>query len=90
MAKDRNEAVYVATDNNNFISYEANSGSKLWEVILNGTCKGTPVLYRKKIYIHTDAGYLYSIDILTGEIYKSVATMFPSKLAWLQTAAKYT
>ncbi|MCC7028813.1 MAG: PQQ-binding-like beta-propeller repeat protein, partial [Chitinophagaceae bacterium] len=88
LAKDRNEAVYVATDNNNFISYEANSGTKLWEVILNGTCKGTPVLYKKKIYIHTDAGYLYSIDILTGEIYKSVATMFPGKLALAANSGK--
>ncbi|HQW47256.1 MAG TPA: PQQ-like beta-propeller repeat protein, partial [Chitinophagaceae bacterium] len=46
-----------------------------------GTCKGTSVLYRKKVYVHTDQGYLYSIDILSGEIYKSAATLFPSTLA---------
>jgi outer membrane protein assembly factor BamB len=81
LTKDREEAVYVATDNNNFISYNAINGAKKWEVILNGSCKGTPVLYRKRIYIHTDANFLYSIDILTGEIARSTNTGFPSTLA---------
>lgn len=81
LPKDRYEAVYVATDNNNLISYDANTGNKLWEAILNGSCKGTPVLYKKKVYVHTNTGYLYSINIFTGEIYKSVATLFPSSLA---------
>ena len=81
LPKDRQEAVYVCTDNNNLISYQANSGAKLWEVILNGSCKGTPVLYRKKIYLHTGSGNLYSIDVITGKISREVATMFPSNSA---------
>lgn len=81
LPKDRYEAVFVTTDNNNLISYEANTGNKLWEVILDGTCKGTPVIYEKKVYLHTDGGFLFKVDILTGKIEDSVATMFPSKLA---------
>lgn len=78
LPKDRNEAVYVATNNNNFISYEANTGNKLWEVILNGTCKGTPVLYNKRIYIQSDGGFIYSINIFTGKVEKSATTSFLS------------
>lgn len=81
LAKDRVEAVYVTTDNNNFIGYQAYTGTKLFEVILTGSCKGTPVLYNQKIYVHTDAGFLYSIDMITGQIHNSTATLFPSHLA---------
>lgn len=68
----RKEAVYISTENNNLISYQYNTGEKLWEVILKGNAQSTPVLYNKKLYTITGNGYLYSIDILKGEIYREM------------------
>lgn len=65
----RKEAVYITTDNNNLISYNPYTGDKQWEVHFNGACEGVPVMYKKKLYLVTNAGWFYSVDILKGEIY---------------------
>lgn len=64
----RKEAVYIATNNNNLISYNPNSGVKQWEVHFNGASEGVPVMYKKKLYVVTNTGYFYEIDIIKGEI----------------------
>lgn len=56
------EAVFVTTDNNNIISYEANTGTKLWEMATAGNIDGTPVFYQGDLYALTSNGFLYSID----------------------------
>jgi outer membrane protein assembly factor BamB len=66
---DRKQAVYITTNNNNLISYNPYSGVKQWEVSLKGSCEGVPVLYKKKLYLISNTGYFYAIDILKGEIY---------------------
>jgi outer membrane protein assembly factor BamB len=66
---ERKEAVYITTNNNNLISYNPYTGAKQWEVILKGSCEGVPVLNKKKLYLITNTGYFYSIDILKGDIY---------------------
>lgn len=76
--KERKEAVIVATNNSTLISYDANNGSKIWEAILQGSCVGTPVLHQKRVYVHTNQGKLYSINILTGNIEKTFSTPFGS------------
>lgn len=78
LPSERKEAVIVCNDNSSIISYEATSGTKLWETKLNGICKGAPVLYNKKVYVHTDNGWLYQINVIKGTIDKSLSTMFPS------------
>ncbi|GBL35312.1 acyl-CoA synthetase family member 4 [Filimonas sp.] len=65
---DRKEAVYITTNNNNLISYNPYTGVKYWEVFFKGSSEGVPVLYKKKLYLTTNAGYFYAIDILKGEI----------------------
>lgn len=65
---DRKESVYITTNNNNLISYNPYTGSKQWEVFFKGVSQGVPVLYKKKLYLTTDAGYFYAVDILKGEI----------------------
>ncbi len=65
---DRKEAVYITTNNNNLISYNPFTGVKYWEVFFKGSCQGVPALYKKKLYLTTNAGYFYAIDILKGEI----------------------
>lgn len=77
----RKEAVYVTTNNNNLISYHPGTGAKQWEVNLKGSCEGVPVLYNKKLYLVTNAGYFYSIDILKGEIYLEKNIQKPNKLS---------
>jgi len=56
------EAVFISTENNNLISYEANTGTKLWEMSMAGNIDGTPVLYKGNLYALTSNGFLYSID----------------------------
>jgi len=68
LPNDRKASVYITTENNNLISYNPFTGVKQWEVMLNGVSDGVPVLYKKKLYVVTNAGYLYAIDIITGKI----------------------
>jgi outer membrane protein assembly factor BamB len=58
------EAVFVTTDNNNVVSYEANTGTKLWEIHTTGNVEGTPVYYKGNLYAYTNTGFLYSIDVV--------------------------
>ncbi|MBL7764503.1 MAG: PQQ-binding-like beta-propeller repeat protein [Chitinophagaceae bacterium] len=69
LPKDRINAVFVTTENNQLISYNATTGAKNWEVTLKGSAEGTPAFYNKKLYLATDAGYLYSIDVILGKIH---------------------
>ncbi len=78
LPKERKEAVIVAANNSTLISYDANKGTKLWEAVLSGNCKGTPVLYQKKVYVHTDNAMLYAINVIDGKIEKSLSTSFMS------------
>lgn len=71
---ERQESVYIATENNKILSYDAATGNKNWEININGYSAGVPLLYNKKLYVITNFGYLYSIDILRGEIYNEKNT----------------
>lgn len=84
IVKARKQAVYISTNNNNLISYDANSGAKLWEVITNGTNEGVPVLINEKIYFLTNSGYLYGVNVATGKITLEISLGF-SKLPLLTT-----
>lgn len=62
------EAVVVATENSNLISYEANTGNKLWEFTTNGVVRVTPVMKGNNLYAVTQTGTIYSIDIVKDSV----------------------
>ena len=66
--KDHKAAIYVTTDNNNLLSYNPLTGVKQWEIILKGISTGVPVIYKNVLYLTTNSGYLYSVDVITGKI----------------------
>lgn len=68
LPNDRQEAVFITTDNNTVISYATNTGTKLWEVPTQGMAESTPVLYNKMLYVLTQTGFLYQIDVILGKI----------------------
>lgn len=74
LIKSRQQAVFVATENSTVISYQAESGNKLWEVSTSGVCDVTPAFYNKLLYVITKTGYLYAIDVIEGKIKWSNAT----------------
>ena len=61
-------SVFISTNNNNIISYNAKTGEKVWEAALKGTNEGVPVLYDNTVYLYTTNGYLYGINAHTGKI----------------------
>lgn len=77
----RKEAVYITTANNNLISYQPSTGVKQWEIHMKGNSEGVPVLYNKKLYLVTNNGYFYVVDILRGEITLEVNTGKSSSLS---------
>lgn len=74
LPKSRKEAVYVTTDNNNLISYNPYNGSKQWEANFKGACLGAGVIHKKRFYAHTSNGYLYCVDLQTGDIVREMNT----------------
>lgn len=60
-------AVIVATENSNIISFESNSGAKLWEITTKGIVSATPVLQDSTLYALTQNGFLYKIDVIKGD-----------------------
>ncbi|MBK7762782.1 MAG: PQQ-binding-like beta-propeller repeat protein [Bacteroidetes bacterium] len=77
----RKEAVYITTANNNLISYHPSTGNKQWEIHMKGNSEGVPALYNKKLYLVTNNGYFYVVDILRGEITLEVNTGKSSSLS---------
>lgn len=65
----RMEAVYITTDNSKLLSLNPLTGQKNWEISTQGTCDGMPVFHNRKIYLLTNQGYIYSVDVLTGKIH---------------------
>lgn len=74
LPKSRAEAVYVTTDNNNLINYNLNNGTKNWEVNFKGSCVGSTVILKKRLYALTSNGYLYCVDIVKGSIVREINT----------------
>ncbi len=66
----RNEAVYIATDNHMLHCINTSNGSKFWETQLEGTCKGVPTIFDGKLYLGTDAGFVYRITLDSGKVEK--------------------
>lgn len=61
------EAVVVATENSNLISYEANTGNKLWEITTKGIVSVTPVIKDTLLYALSQNGFLYEINMVKGD-----------------------
>lgn len=78
LTAERKLAVYITTENNSLISFDAGSGKKNWEISLKGIVDGSPLLYRKKIYLITTNGYLYSIDMIRGTIWRETSIGLPT------------
>ncbi len=83
LVKGRQKAVFVTTENSAVISYDAETGNKLWEVSTSGVSDVTPafssnVVYgpfkNQMLYVITKTGYLYGIDVIEGKIKWSNAT----------------
>jgi outer membrane protein assembly factor BamB len=68
LTKYHKEALYITTNNSNLISYNPFTGVKNWEIFLRGNCEGVPVLYNKRLYAATNTGWLYGVDVITGDI----------------------
>ncbi|MEN9339483.1 MAG: hypothetical protein RIQ62_795 [Bacteroidota bacterium] len=58
----------MTTDNNNLISYNPYTGNKQWEIHMQGNSQGVPVLYNNKLYLVTNNGYFYAVDIVLGKV----------------------
>ena len=51
LIKGRQKAVFVTTENSAVISYQAETGNKLWEVSTSGISDVTPAFYNKMLYV---------------------------------------
>jgi outer membrane protein assembly factor BamB len=65
---EREESVFINTENGNLMCFEANTGRKKWEVVMRGGTDGVPVFHNKKIFQVTADGYMYTIDPIRGKI----------------------
>lgn len=68
LPKVRKQALYISTNNYNFISFDPATGAKNWEVPLKGVNEGVPVVIKQTIYLLAKNGFLYGIDAISGKI----------------------
>ena len=71
----RKNAVLVTTENNSFISYDATTGTKLWEKSLKGKATGSPTIYKGKVYSVSDNGTFTVIELATGKTQIEITTL---------------
>lgn len=65
---EREESVFINTENGNLMCFEAKTGRKKWEVVMRGGTAAVPVFHNKKIFQVTANGYMYTIDPIRGKI----------------------
>lgn len=67
------DVLYFGAMNHKFYAVNADDGSAVWELDLEGAIAGTPVLYEDKLYVGSFARKIFEIS-LTGEILRSFDT----------------
>jgi outer membrane protein assembly factor BamB len=67
------EVLYFGAMNHQFYAVNADNGSLLWEVDLDGAVAGTPALYNDKLYVGSFARRIFEIS-LEGEILRTYTT----------------
>ena len=61
-----NEALYIGDLKGNFYAFDRTSGEKLWQLTpeqLDGPISGSPLVTEEAIYLTSESGTLYSVDL---------------------------
>lgn len=65
-------SIIIVPSNDILYGFRVSDGKKLWQTKLNGMIEFFPAVYKDKVYVASEAGYIYIIDYKNGNIIKEI------------------